>query len=63
MMYLTTTARRKGAKRHIVRKSNDIAYLRTLALNNIDNKRYIVEIYNGRWVLFENFDNNRISGY
>lgn len=55
MMYLTITARRKGARRHIVAKSNDIEQLKSLAINNLNKKLYIVEIYNGRWSLIESF--------
>ena len=52
MYYLTITAKRKNAKRHISNKGNDIDYLRKLGKNNI-NDRYIVEIYNGKWELIE----------
>jgi len=51
MYYLTTTAKRKNAKRHIVRKSEDINYLKRLGRNV--SERYIVEIYNGKWELVE----------
>lgn len=51
MFYLTITAKRKNAKRHIVKKSNDIDVLRNLSRNM--NKRYRVEIYNGKWELIE----------
>ena len=51
MYYLTTTAKRKNAKRHIAWKSDDIEYLRGRA-NNL-NDCYIVEIYNGKWELIE----------
>ena len=53
MYYLTTTAKRKNAKRHIVEKSKDIEYLRNLSKNM--NACYIVEIYNGKWELVERF--------
>ena len=53
MYYLTTKAKRKDAKRHIVSKCKDIEYLRTLAKNM--NACYIVEIYNGKWELVERF--------
>lgn len=51
MYYLTATAKRKNAKRHIVTKSNDIAYLRRISKNL--NATYIAEIYDGRWNLVE----------
>ena len=51
MYYLTTTAKRKNAKRHIARKSEDINYLKRLGRNI--SERYIVEIYNGKWELVE----------
>lgn len=51
MYYLTTTAKRRGAKRHIVDKSADINALRRLAQNI--NEKYIVEIYSGSWQLIE----------
>lgn len=49
--YLTITARRKNAKRHITEKSKDLNILRQLA-NNI-NDSYIVSIYDGAWNLIE----------
>ena len=49
--YLTATAKRKNAKRHIVLKSNDIDYLKKIASNL--NDCYIVEIYTGNWELVE----------
>ena len=49
---LVTTAKRKNAKRHVVTKSCDIDYLRTLGRNNIADC-YITEIYDGRWGLVE----------
>jgi hypothetical protein len=52
MYYLTTTAKRKNAKRHIVDKGNEIEALRKLGLHNINDK-YIVEIFTGRWELVE----------
>ena len=55
MYILTTTAKRKNAKRHIVDKSNNIEPLRKLAQNNIDKDRYVVEIYTGKWELVERF--------
>ena len=56
MYYLTTRTRRKNARkaRSIVTKGNDFEHLCDLAENNI-NKRYIVEIYNGRWELVKRF--------
>lgn len=50
MYYLTTTAKRKNAKRHIVMKSDSIEELKKIAENNI-NPRYIAEIYDGKWNL------------
>ena len=57
MYYLTTRTRRKNARktRSIVAKGNDFEYLCNLAENNI-NKKYIVEIYNGRWELVKSFE-------
>lgn len=52
MYYLTTTAKRKNAKRHIASKGTDIEYLRNIGKNNI-NDCYITEIYNGKWELVE----------
>lgn len=52
MYYLTTTAKRKNAKRHIVIKSNDLDYLRNTGKNCI-NDCYITEIYDGKWDLVE----------
>lgn len=49
---LTIEAKRKGAKRHIVKKSSDIEELRKLS-NNL-NDRYKVDIYNGKWQFIEN---------
>lgn len=54
MYYLTITAKRKNAKRHISSKGNDIERLRRLA-NNINKDYYVVEIYNGKWELVERF--------
>ena len=51
MYILTTTAKRKNAKRHIVDKNNDIEYLRKLSKNM--NTCYIIEICNGKWELIE----------
>lgn len=52
MYYLTTTAKRKNAKRHIVIKSNDLEYLRRIGKDDI-NDCYITEIYDGKWNLVE----------
>lgn len=47
---LTTTAKRKGGKRHIVMRSS--AYFDMLnTAKHIDKKRYVVEIYKGNWEL------------
>lgn len=51
MYYLTTTAKRRGAKKHIVGKNADINALRRLAQNI--NEKYTVEIYTGSWQLVE----------
>ena len=48
---MTTTAKRKNAKRHIDTRSNSLDYLRAQGL--IRNDRYIVEIYNTKWELIE----------
>ena len=47
MYYLTITAKRRNAKRHIVEKSDDIDYLRFLGGHLAD--KYIREIYTGGW--------------
>lgn len=50
MYFLTITAKRKNAKRHIVKKGkleDLIKYGRSLG------DQYIVEIYDGRWNLVE----------
>ena len=53
MMYiLTTTSKRKNAKRHIVTKSESLDKLRDLGKNNMNDK-YIVEIYTGKWEIVE----------
>ena len=52
MYYLTITAKRKNAKRHIVTKSDILDKLIKLGKNRI-NYNYIVEIYTGKWELFE----------
>lgn len=52
--YLTVTAKRKNAKRHIVNKSTDIDQLRKTA--QVLNKCYTREIYNGKWELVETID-------
>lgn len=49
--YLTITAKRKNAKRHITEKSKDLNILRQLAKNINDS--YIVSIYDGSWNLVE----------
>ena len=49
--YLVTTARRKNARRHIDIRSTDIEQLRSYGKHI--NKKYIVEIYNGKWELVE----------
>lgn len=48
---LTSTAKRKNAKRHIVVRSDNLEGLKKLAENI--NKRYIVELYTGNWQLIE----------
>lgn len=48
MYYLTVTAKRKGAKRHIVYKSNDLDDL-IKSSSGINKKRYKVVIYSGKW--------------
>lgn len=54
MYYLTITAKRKNAKRHIAEKSNDIEKLEKLAKNM--NECYVVEIYDGRWNLIKTIE-------
>ena len=49
---LTTTAKRKNAKRHIVERSSDINELIKTA-EFINRDRYTVEIYNSKWELVE----------
>lgn len=49
--YLTVTARRKNAKRHIAHKDKDLHFLRALGRTLTD--RYNVAIYDGRWNLVE----------
>ena len=51
MYYLTITARRKDAKRHISKRSSSLDELRRLSENL--NHRYIIEIYDGKWNLIE----------
>lgn len=51
MFYLTITAKVKNARRHIVKKGNNIDELRKLG-NNM-NIHYITEIYDGTWQLVE----------
>lgn len=48
---LTSTAKRKNAKRHIVAWGVDLETARRLARNI--NKKYIVEVYTGNWKLVE----------
>jgi hypothetical protein len=48
MYYLTVTAKRKNAKRHITSTHNNIKALEQHA-KFIDSNRYNVEIYNGKW--------------
>lgn len=50
MFYLTITAKRKNAKRHIAQKSNNLDELRDAGKKY---GRYITEIYNGKWELIE----------
>ena len=52
MYILTTTSKRKNARRHIVTKSENLDQLRDLGKNNM-NDVYIVEIYTGKWELIE----------
>ena len=52
MYYVTTTARRKNAKRHIADKVNDLETARK-TMDRINNKLYIIEVYNGKWELIE----------
>ena len=49
--YLTITARRKNAKRHIAAKDSDLNFLRRLGKNCT--QLYNVAIYDGRWNLVE----------
>lgn len=51
MYILTITAKRKGARRHIVYKNSSIDELK-LRANNLNDK-YIIEIYTGSWKLVE----------
>jgi len=51
MYYLTITARRKDAKRHVVTKSQSVDYLRAYGSHLKDS--YKREIYDGRWALVE----------
>lgn len=46
-MILTATARRKGAKRHIVARG-DLEELRRIA-KNVNKKNYHTVIYSGDW--------------
>ena len=52
MYILTTTTKRKNAKRHIDTKGKDLEKLRNNA-RFIDRNKYVVEIYNGKWELIE----------
>lgn len=52
MYILTTTSKRKNAKRRIVTKSESLDELRNLGKNNMNDK-YIVEIYTRKWELVE----------
>lgn len=52
MYYITITAKRKNAKRHIVMKSNDFAHIKKM-FDMYDNSRYIYEIVNGKWEVLE----------
>ena len=49
---LTNTARRKNAKRHICGRYNDLESARKMA-QNINEKLYVIQIYNGKWELIE----------
>ena len=49
---LTTTAKQKNAKRHVVERSEDIEKLRDFGKRI--NDRYKVDIYTGTWVFVEN---------
>lgn len=51
MYYLTITARRKNAKRHVVTKSSNLDYLRSFGSHL--NEAYKREVYDGRWALVE----------
>ena len=50
MYYLTIRGKQKRAKRHVVTKSLSFTTLLKTA-ENLDKKRYKVEIYNGKWEL------------
>lgn len=45
---LTITAKQKNGKRHISRRSDNLEYLEKFA-QNLNHKRYRVEIYSGNW--------------
>jgi hypothetical protein len=47
---VTTTAKQKNAKRHIFGRYDSLKKAKTDACNLI-NRKYIVEIYNGKWEL------------
>lgn len=49
MYYVTTTARRKNAKRHILEKTKDLQT--AMEVMNKMGDRYIIEIYTGKWEL------------
>lgn len=52
MYYLTITAKRKNAKRHIAIKSEDLEYLKRIGRDNINNC-YITEVYDSKWNFIE----------
>lgn len=57
MYYLTFTAKRKNAKRHIVGKAATVQELKSKPY--INNERYIINIYNGKWELIENIGGDK----
>lgn len=57
MYYLTTTAKRENARRHIVIKGNDLDILRKVGKNNINENVYDIDIYTGKWKFVERINN------
>lgn len=53
MYYLTTEAKRKGAKRHILTKNNDIEELRRMAYALREMGGYTYKIFDGKWELID----------